>query len=95
MLLLRRALNARIGKTGLAAGYVAKLWAAAALGAAIAWALKLTLPPFHPIPEAVFVLLPYGLVFVGAALLLRIPEASSLLLRFRASSGKTSGSEKK
>ncbi len=37
MLLLRRALNARIGRTGLSADYVIKLWAAAACGAIVAW----------------------------------------------------------
>ena len=37
MLLLRRTLNARIGKTGLPVEYVAKLWGSAIAGAAIAW----------------------------------------------------------
>src|SRR5205823_4858102 len=37
MLLLRSTLNARIGRTGLPASYVGKLWSSAIAGAAIAW----------------------------------------------------------
>ena len=63
MLLLRTTLNARIGRTGLPAAYVSKLWAAAAAGAAVAWAIKLAIPPVHPIVTAILVLGPYGVVF--------------------------------
>jgi putative peptidoglycan lipid II flippase len=56
--LLRRALNRRIGRTGLGAGYVAKLWTSALCGAAAAWSVKLALPPLHPIAVAVLVLGP-------------------------------------
>src|SRR5437773_12393341 len=48
MLLLRHALNERIGKTGLPAEYVAKLWGSAIAGAALAWTVKLALPALHP-----------------------------------------------
>jgi putative peptidoglycan lipid II flippase len=82
MLMLRRRLNARIGQTGLAFDYVARLWTAAIAGAAAAWAAKLVLPPLHPAVAAVFILGPYGLVFLGLTLALRIPEASSLAARF-------------
>src|SRR5437867_8931242 len=83
MLMLRRTLNARIGRTGLAAGYVAKLWTAATLGAAAAWAAKGVLPPMHPALIALFVLGPYGIVFFAAAFALRIPEVSTALTRLR------------
>jgi hypothetical protein len=33
----------------------------------------------RPIPQAIVVLVPYGLVFFGSAWALRIPEASSAL----------------
>ena len=82
MLLLRRSLNGRIGKTGLEMGYVVKLWTCAAFGAAIGWAVKIVLPQLHPILTAVFILIPYGAAFFGAAFLFRIPEASSALGRF-------------
>ena len=44
MLMLRRTMNRRIGPTGLPAAYVAKLWTAAAAGAAVAWGIKIALP---------------------------------------------------
>jgi putative peptidoglycan lipid II flippase len=79
--MLRRALNLRIGQTGLAPAYVGKLWAAALLGALVAWGVKLTLPPLHPAIVGAVVLLPYGLVFGAMTLALRVPEASSALRR--------------
>jgi putative peptidoglycan lipid II flippase len=82
MLLLRTTMNARIGRTGLPAAYVGKLWAAAAAGAAVAWAIKLALPSFHPVVAAILVLGPYGVVFFGATWLLGIGEATMALARF-------------
>jgi putative peptidoglycan lipid II flippase len=79
MLLLRRTLNSRIGHTGLEAAYVARLWSAALAGAAVAWLVKIILPVFHPAVTAVLVLGPYGLVFLGITLALKVPEASSFL----------------
>lgn len=81
MLLLRRTLNRRVGRTGLAAGYVVALWTSAALAAAVAWGVKLAVPAFHPIIMALVVLTPYGLVFFGCTLALRIPEAATALGR--------------
>ena len=85
MLLLRHWLNRRLGWTGLGAFYAVKLWVSAAAGAAIAWGIKLQLPPLHPVFVAAFVLVPYGVVFFGAASLLGVPEASVVrrrVLRF-------------
>jgi putative peptidoglycan lipid II flippase len=81
MLMLRTSLNARIGRTGLPAGYVAKLWTAALAGAAVAWGVKRALPALHPVLTAVIVLGPYGVVFLAATWALRIPEASTALSR--------------
>jgi putative peptidoglycan lipid II flippase len=83
MLMLRRKLNSRIGRTGLPFDYVAKLWCAAVAGAVVAWLLKLTLPSMHPVIEGILILGFYGLVFLGATILMRIPEASTALSRFR------------
>jgi putative peptidoglycan lipid II flippase len=83
MLMLRRALNARIGPTGLPAGYVIKLWLAAASGAATAWVIKVALPTANPLIAAILILVPYGLVFFAVTFALRIPEASSALGRLR------------
>jgi putative peptidoglycan lipid II flippase len=83
MLMLRKTMNARIGRTGLPASYVSKLWVSAAAGAGVAWAIKLTLPSMHPIAAAIVILGPYGLVYFGAAIALRIPEVSPVLRRLR------------
>ena len=81
LLLLRRALNARIGATGLPAAYLAKLWGGAAAAAATAWAVRLSIPPLHPVLVAALVLAPYGLVFVGLALAFKLPEAKVVFRR--------------
>jgi len=77
--LLRATLNARIGKTGLAASYVAKLWTAAIAGAAAAWAVKLSIPALPPVVAALLIIGPYGLVFLAMSLALRIEGAAATL----------------
>jgi putative peptidoglycan lipid II flippase len=82
MLLLRTTLNARIGRTGLAVAYLSKLWAAAAAGAAVAWAIKRAIPSLHPVVTAILVVGPYGVVFFAATWLLGIGEATTAFARF-------------
>ena len=81
MLLLRRTMNTRIGRTGLPVIFTAKLWTSALLGAVAAWAIKVALPAMHPALVAVAVLGPYGVVFFAAAFALRVPEVSTALAR--------------
>ena len=81
MLMLRRSLNARIGRTGLGAGFVIKLWTAAAAGAAAGWIVKVNVPAIHPALVALVVLGPFGLIYLAATLAFRIPEASAMLGR--------------
>ena len=81
MLMLRAALNARIGKTGLPVSYVGQLWASATAGAAVAWAVKIAVPIAQPIVAAVVILGPYGLVFFAVTRAFGVPEASSVLSR--------------
>jgi len=81
MLLLRARLNGRIGRTGLAFGYTARLWMAAALAAAVAWGVKVSLPLSQPIAIGAVVVAIYGIVYFGTALALRVPEASTALNR--------------
>ncbi len=73
--LLRRTLNKRIGKTGLAAGYVVRLWLAALIAAGIGWGLKLLVGNIHPIPLAAIVLGGYGLAYFAIAYSLKISAA--------------------
>lgn len=85
MLMLRRAINRRIGLTGLAPGYILQLWLAAALGAAVAWAVKLALPAsVHPALRGGLVLGVYGTAFIATTLALRIPEARAAAERVMA-----------
>jgi putative peptidoglycan lipid II flippase len=79
--LLRRTLNARIGATGVPAGLVAKLWGAAAVGAAAAWGIKLSIGGLHPITAAGLILVPYGLIYFAATYLLRVEECGALFAR--------------
>ena len=72
-------MNVRIGPTGLPASYVAKLWTAAIAGAAAAWAVKLSLPMLPPVVAAIFIAGPYGIVFLGMTIALRIEGAASMV----------------
>ena len=77
--LLRATLNARIGKTGLPADYVAKLWTAAIAAAAAAWTIKLWIPALPPVVMAILIIGSYGLVFLAMSLALRIEGAAATL----------------
>src|SRR5262249_17185426 len=81
MFLLRHTLNTRIGRTGLQSRYVIQLWSAAATGAAVAWAVKLALPPMHSLFAALLILGPYGVTFFASTWLLKISEATTALPR--------------
>ena len=80
-LLLRRALSRRIGEAGLPAGWVARLWAAAAAGAGAAWGLRLAVPLHRPVLSANVLLALYGAVFIFITDRLRIPEAGAVIRR--------------
>ena len=81
--LLRRALNARIGRTGLPAALVARLWVAAAAGAGAAWALRLGIGVVHPVLSALVLLGAYGGVYFLITDRLGIPEAAAVIRRLR------------
>jgi putative peptidoglycan lipid II flippase len=80
--LLRRSLNRRIGPTGLPFSFISKLWIAATIGAAIAWAIKLLVGRRHPAIVAALVLVPYGLIYFGITSAMKLPEAQTLVGRF-------------
>ncbi|MGZ8846861.1 MAG: lipid II flippase MurJ, partial [Pyrinomonadaceae bacterium] len=79
--LLRATLNKRIGRTGLPAAYMIKLWLAAVAAAGLAWVIRLAIGPRHPAIVAALVLLPYGLAYFGLASLLRVSEANAVVAR--------------
>jgi putative peptidoglycan lipid II flippase len=80
--LLRRGLNRRIGWTGIPLPYVSKLWLSAAASAAVAWGIRLMLGNVHPIPLAVLVLTPYGLLYFALTSAWRLPESRAIVGRF-------------
>src|ERR1700690_3464041 len=77
-LLLRHYLNRRLGKTGLPLGFSATIWSLAAAAAAIAWAVRWAAGAHRPIVLAIIVLIPYGVVYLGATFAFKLPEAKSL-----------------
>jgi putative peptidoglycan lipid II flippase len=86
-ILLRHRLNGRIGRTGLKARFVMKLWAAAisatlaGAGARVAVAASGMHP--HPAVLALFVFTAFGAVYFSTAYIIGLPQARSLLRRFR------------
>jgi putative peptidoglycan lipid II flippase len=81
--LLRRGIGRRIGICHLPKGLLPRLWGAAALAVLLSLALKLALPPVHPILRAVLVLGVFGGTYLGATLALGVAEASRALGRAR------------
>jgi putative peptidoglycan lipid II flippase len=82
-MLLRHSLSKRIGTTGAPASFVARLWGAAALAALAAFGLKQVFATSSHIINAVVVLGTFGVVYLGATVAFKIPEATVLLRRFR------------
>ena len=81
--LLRRALNRRIGRTGLPLDYLAKLWSAAIPAAAAGWAVKLGLAPSQPVLAGALILGPYVAVYFALAAAWRLEEVRGTLRRLR------------
>jgi putative peptidoglycan lipid II flippase len=86
--LLRRGMNARIGRSPIGAGYLARLWLAALAAAAMAWGIKLLLPDAsHPVVVGIAVLVPFGVLYFAIAALLRVDEASAVVRRASRTAG--------
>ena len=79
--MLRRTLNRRIGQTGLPASLMFKLWTSAAIAAAAAWAVNLSIHGGWPVLRAVPVLGAYGAIYFGMAYLFGIEECTTALRR--------------
>jgi putative peptidoglycan lipid II flippase len=81
--LLRRGMNQRIGVTGPPASLMTKLWTGAIVAGAAAFGLKLVLGSLHRVPLAIVVLTGFAAVYGGMMLLFGVPEAHTLVRRFR------------
>jgi putative peptidoglycan lipid II flippase len=79
--LLRSNLNRRIGRTGLPAEYLVKLWGTALLAAAAGWVIHHYWGQHRPIPLALLVLLPYGVIYFAGTWLLGIAESRAIFGR--------------
>jgi putative peptidoglycan lipid II flippase len=79
--LLRRALNRRIGPTGLPASLVARLWSAALVSAAAGWGVKLAIGPHNVRLVAIAVATAYGVAYVAVTMLLGVEESRGAIRR--------------
>lgn len=80
--LLRRTLNRKIGRTGVPASYLAKLWIAAFVAAGIGWVIHHYFRHHSAKLAAVVVLTPFGLIYFAATLALGLPEVRVIVERF-------------
>ncbi len=84
LVLLRRALERRIGRARLAPALLVRLWAAALASAALALAVERGVGGLHPVAIAVAVLGSYGAAYLAATRGLGVDEARMLVARFAA-----------
>jgi putative peptidoglycan lipid II flippase len=81
-MLLRRTLNRRIGRTGVPATYMVRIWIAAFGAAGAAWLIHHAFRHHSPVLAAVVVLGPFGLLYFAATLALGLSEIRVMLERF-------------
>jgi putative peptidoglycan lipid II flippase len=79
--LLRRTLNRRIGPTGFSVVFTLQLWSAALISAIVAWIIKGLVDQMHPIWMALWVLGPYGTLYLALTIAFKIPEAQACVGR--------------
>ena len=85
--LLRRAMTKRIGSTSISPTHNIKLWIAAGISAAIAWAFKLGLSSQHTVVMALAVLTAYGVSYLLITTTLGFREAIEMTARLRRRAG--------
>ena len=82
--LLRRALNGKIGRTGIELSFLARLWLPALVAAAGGWGVKLLLGnsgdfhPLHPALLAALIFSFFGTIYLTGTLLTGVPQAWTL-----------------
>ena len=86
--LLRRALNGKIGRTGISPSFLARLWLPALAAAAGGWGVKLLLGnsgvfptshPLHPALLAALIFSFFGTIYLSGTLLTGVPQARTLV----------------
>ena len=83
--LLRRAVNRRVGTTGIASRVSLGLWGSAAVAAAVAWAVRTITPPGRPLLAGVVIIGAFGVTYLLATSVLGVadPVIARRLRRFR------------
>jgi len=76
--LLQRGIRQRIGQVGVPMSFLAKVWAAALVAAAIGRGLLILMGTRGPILTAAIVLGMYGVVFFATGMAINLPEAKAL-----------------
>jgi putative peptidoglycan lipid II flippase len=76
--LLRRAVNRRIGNTGIPRQRLGTLWGAAALAAAAAWGIRAVAPASRPLVVGVTAIAAYGAVYFLVTSLAGVEDATDL-----------------
>jgi putative peptidoglycan lipid II flippase len=77
--LLQRGIRRRIGQVGVPVSFLAQVWIAALLAAAVSRALLMAMGPRSPIVLAIVVLSLFGVVFFGVCMAMKLPEADTML----------------
>jgi putative peptidoglycan lipid II flippase len=89
--LLRRELQRRVGSVSLPIGFMVRLWGIAAGAAVVGYGVQRLVEPLFPgmrgslrnVVSATAILGAYGLCYLAVAAILKIPEATALMQRFR------------
>jgi hypothetical protein len=63
--------------------FTLRLWSAALVSAAVAWACKLALSGSHTVINGLVILVAYGVSFLAITTQMKIPEATGLVSRLR------------
>jgi putative peptidoglycan lipid II flippase len=87
-ILLRRSLNLRIGNTGLSRSLTLRLWLPAIIGAALGLAMRQAATGLHPMLAGACVLGVYGLAYLAATAVFKVPQTGALLAQARRRMGK-------
>lgn len=82
-LLLRRAISARIGRTGIPRAALLRLWVAALLAGSAGWAMMQLIDPSHQRLRGAAAIGSFALVYGLVTLALGVPEARALVARAR------------
>lgn len=79
--LLRRAVNRRIGRTAIPPRHLVTLWVSAALGAAAAWGVRLLVPRTNPVLAGALVITVFGATYFLSTSVAGVEDAADIARR--------------